>query len=67
MGGVQILAYYNEQPPFCDYCKEKGHERENCEKLKHTKEMWQKHREKEKVEGQCRYPHTTQIGNKGKK
>ena len=56
MGGVQILAYYNEQPPFCDYCKEKGHERDNCEKLKHTKEMWQKHREKEKVEGQCRYP-----------
>jgi len=32
MGRVQILVYYNEQLPFCEYCKEKGHERENCEK-----------------------------------
>ena len=37
MGGVQILAYYNEQPPFCDHCKEKGHEGDNCEKLQHTR------------------------------
>jgi len=56
MGGVQILAYYNDQPPFCEYCKEKGHERENCEKLQHTRTMWQKHREKEIIEGQSRHP-----------
>ena len=55
MGGVQILAYYNEQPPHCDYCKEKGHERDNCEKLQHTRAMWQKRRDKDNVEG-SRYP-----------
>jgi len=56
MGRVQILAYYNEQPPFCDYCKEKDHDRDNCEKLQHTRAMWQKHGDKENVEGQSRYP-----------
>jgi len=55
MGGIQILAYYNEQPPHCDYCNEKGHERDNCEKLQHTRAMWQKRRDKDNVEG-SRYP-----------
>jgi len=35
--------------------KGKGHERENCEKLQHTRTMWQKHREKEII-GQSRHP-----------
>jgi len=56
MGGMQTLAYCNEQPPFCDYCKEKGRKRDNCEKLQHTRAMWRKHRDKENVEGQRRYP-----------
>jgi len=68
MGGVNILAYYNGQPPFCEHCREKGHERDVCDKLQNTKEMWRKHREKENIEGQSRHPlldPATQRGEEG--
>jgi len=67
MGRVQILAYYNEQPPFCDYCKEKDHDRDNCEKLQHTRAMWQKHGDKKMWKDKADIHSLTQTSNREKK
>jgi len=33
MGAVQVHVKYEEQPDFCEYCKESGHERPECKQL----------------------------------
>lgn len=33
MKGVHIQSRYENQLPYCEYCKSQGHERANCEEL----------------------------------
>jgi len=54
LGGVYAQIRYENQPPYCEYCKSQGHERPNCEELAKVRLQW-KQKEKEKFEGKITY------------
>jgi len=39
MGAVQVHVKYEEQPAFCEYCKESGHERPECKQLDEVRQQ----------------------------
>jgi len=51
MGAVQVHVRYEEQPAFCEYCKESGHERHKCKHLDDVRKQWQRKETKQNFEG----------------
>jgi len=55
LGGVYAQIRYENEPPYCEYCKSQGHERPNCEALAKVRLQWKQREEKEKFEGKITY------------
>jgi len=47
LGGVYAQIRYENQPPYCKYCKSQGHERSNCEEFVKVCLQWKQKEKKE--------------------